>query len=111
MMKRQWIKRQRREGFLLQGHLFPLILFLAVISIFIGGLRQASVSQSAESLRVAKESVMRAVISCYALEGSYPDSFEYLKKNYNVKIDETKYIVHYDIFASNIMPEISIVTR
>ncbi len=54
---------------------------------------------------------MRAVISCYATEGSYPESYEYLQKNYGVSINEDKYAVFYEAFASNMMPDITIIER
>lgn len=45
---------------------------------------------------------------CYAIEGQYPESVAYLEENYGLRIDHDRYIVHYDIFADNIMPEITV---
>lgn len=93
------------------GNLISVALFVIIAVLFINGLRQASASSRSESVRIATDSIMRAVVSCYAVEGSYPESYEYLKKNYGVSVDESKYIVHYDIFASNIMPDVSVIER
>ena len=49
------------------------------------------------------------MVSCYAIEGAYPESFDYLKENYNLYIDEDKYSVQYMVFASNIMPTVTII--
>ena len=57
---------------------------------------------------MAQDSIRRAVVSCYAIEGRYPDTYEYLAENYGLTVDEKKYTVHYEIFASNIMPEITV---
>lgn len=46
---------------------------------------------------------------CYAIEGRYPPSVEYLEENYAVQINRKKYNVFYDGFASNVMPEITII--
>ena len=62
--------------------------------------------RSQETLRKA---ITRACIQCYAIEGRYPPSVEYLEENYGIQIDHDKYNVFYDGFASNIMPEITVI--
>ena len=94
-----------------RGNVISVALFVIIAVIFVNGLHQASASSESEAERIANESIMRAVVSCYAIEGQYPESYEYLKKNYGVSVDESKYVVHYEIFASNIMPNITITKR
>ena len=94
-----------------RGNVFSVALFVFIIVILLSGFRQASVSQADEALRIAEESIYRAVVSCYAIEGSYPQDFKYIKDNYNVSIDERKYFVHYSVFASNVMPDISVIKK
>ena len=86
-----------------------IVIFGLVLSFVIKGLQQADESSNSEGLRVAENSINRAVINCYASEGMYPPNFEYLKEHYGISVDEDKYIVHYDIFASNIMPDITVI--
>ena len=92
--------------------ILPYILFtaffFAVLHFVLAGVSQAGSASDAEGLRIAEESISRAVINCYASEGMYPPNFEYLKKHYGVSVDENKYIVHYEIFAANIMPNITV---
>lgn len=95
----------------LQANLFAIVLFFSIAIITINGISETSKTSAAEEIRLAKESITRAVISCYALEGMYPESYEYIKENYGVRINEEKYFVSYDIFASNIMPDITIIER
>lgn len=52
--------------------------------------------------------VEKYAIQCYASEGSYPPDLAYLVEHYGLILDEERYIYDYDIFASNIMPEIII---
>ncbi len=92
---------------LLWENLPGLLLFLAIGAIFLYGLSDAAASSAEEGLRIAEDSVRRAVVSCYAIEGNYPDTYEYLVEHYGVRID-SKYIVRYEIFASNIMPDITV---
>lgn len=92
----------------IKENIFSILLFVAVAVIFMNGLGSAKQSSEAEERRIAEESIRRAVVSCYAIEGAYPQNYEYIKENYGVRIDESKFSVMYEIFASNIMPEITI---
>ena len=74
----------------------------------IAGTGNVSQKSSDEELKMAQDSIRRAVVSCYAIEGRYPDTYKYLAENYGLTVDEKKYTVHYEIFASNIMPEITV---
>ena len=62
-----------------------------------------------ESLQLTEQAVRRCAVQCYAIEGRYPPSVEYLEENYAVQINRKKYNVFYDGFASNVMPEITII--
>ena len=46
-----------------------------------------------------------------ASDGSYPETLSDLCEKYNLKIDETRFIVHYSTIASNIPPEITVTAR
>ncbi len=91
--------------------LMSATVFVAVFVVFVVGVNGAAASQQGEALRVAKDSISRAVISYYAINGNYPESYEALKSAYNLRINEEKYAVFYDIFASNIMPDITVIER
>ena len=45
----------------------------------------------------------------YAIEGRYPPSVEYLEEHYGIQIDRERYNVFYSGFASNIMPDITVI--
>ena len=83
-----------------------MIVFLTVLFFVLTGFQEARIASDAEGLRIAENSIRRAVINSFATEGKFPPSFEYLKENYGINIDENKFVVHYHIFASNIMPDI-----
>jgi len=85
-----------------------ILLFLFVLYFVLTGLGQAGKVSDAESLRIAELSITRSVINCYASEGKYPPSYEYIKKHYGINIDESRYMIHYSVFAENIMPDIAV---
>jgi len=105
---------RKRTG-LFRSTLFPLIfsvvIFVTVLALFLWGIQLTEKGSRTENLRMAQQSVHNAAISCYALEGRYPPSYEYLKQNYPVSINENKYTVFYTIFASNILPDIYVTEK
>ena len=52
-----------------------------------------------------------AALTCYAVEGAYPQSLEALKHGYGLAYNEDAYIVVYDAFASNVMPDIQVLRK
>ena len=106
MMKRRDVRR---------WSWLPLALGVALVAAVavwvVRGVREASILSDAEGLRIAQEAIERAVVSCYSLEGVYPATYEDLKARSGLAIDEDKYIVFYDIFASNIRPSVTVMER
>jgi hypothetical protein len=72
------------------------------------GLNQAERQGRSEGRRLLEEGIRRAVVTCYAIEGSYPESISYIEKHYGVIVDTERYVVYYEIFASNILPNITV---
>ena len=64
---------------------------------------------STEGADTLRDGIRRAAVQCYAIEGRYPPSVAYLEDNYGIQIDRNRYNVFYEGFASNIMPEITVI--
>lgn len=103
-------KRYQSGGFWVSTAL-GLALFLGVLLWVISGIREASAISGREGLRMAERAVRQAATSIYALEGAYPATYEELKARSGIAVDDEKYAVFYDIFASNLMPEITVMER
>lgn len=86
-------------------------LFAAIAVWVVQGVREASKVSDEEGLRMAQEAIDRAVVSCYSLEGVYPATYADLKAKSGLAIDEEKYVVFYDIFASNMRPSVTVLER
>lgn len=103
-----------KSSYKTRSGIFTYIIFIAIFALIlyfvVTGLNDASSASSSEGQRIAENSITRAVINCYASEGMYPPSYEYLKEHYGLSIDEKRYIIHYTIFAENIMPDITVLT-
>ncbi len=80
-----------------------LLWFLTAVGNLSRGNRQEGREQLETALR-------RSAVACYAAEGIYPPTLEYLTEHYGVQIGE-EYIVFYEIFASNLMPDITVLEK
>ena len=50
----------------------------------------------------------RDIIHCYAVEGFYPPSLEYIKEHYGLTYDQDIFLVDYQPVGSNIRPDVTI---
>jgi len=106
-MKRSIYKKGALDFF--RSAIVPVLFTISIVLMIVSGLRQTGVSSRAEGLRILEDSIRRAVVICYAVEGRYPDSIDYIEKNYGIHIDWSRYAVHYNIFASNLLPDITVI--
>ena len=63
------------------------------------------------SREAIRETVLRRAAECYAVEGAYPDSLAYLEEHYALVINHRDFIVTYEVYASNQMPEVRVLVR
>ena len=88
--------------------LFAAVLAVVVLLGFttaLSNLAEGSSDQGREQLETA---LRRSAVACYAAEGIYPDDIAYLQEHYGIQIDEERYTVIYTVFASNLMPDITV---
>lgn len=91
------------------GYVFSLAAGLVLIAVFAVVMLNFAGRTGQREEETLKKAVTRASVQCYAIEGRYPPSVEYLEENYGIQINRKKYNVFYDGFASNVMPEINII--
>ena len=107
------MKKRTERGYfpwrLAAGCVVTAAVFCVVVSLFLNGI--FSILNRAETERAAnlQAAMTRASVQCYAIEGRYPPNVQYLEEEYGVSIDRDHYAVFYNGFASNIMPEITVV--
>ena len=99
--------QKKKRGF--AGYLLSFLIFFAVLFFSLFCMNAMQRRSEEESLMSLRDAIRRASVQCYAIEGRYPPSVEYLEENYAVQINRKKYNVFYDGFASNVMPEITII--
>lgn len=97
------MKNRRILPALLLSVLLPLALLLGATGI--------SGSKDARQLELLRRSVSRCAVQCYAIEGAYPQSLDYMLQNYGLAVDTERYFVDYSYIASNLMPDITVLER
>ena len=102
--------KNRTHKFQIPTFLLPLLVIAALL-IFLTSLSNLEQGRSEEDKRQLEDALRRASVACYAAEGIYPPNLDYLREHYGIQIDETRYTVVYDIFASNLMPDITVLEQ
>lgn len=100
------MKREKGTS-VLAGILLPVAAVLVVLA-FLTGLSNLTQGRAQEDQAQLEEVLRRSAVACYAAEGIYPPDLAYLEEHYGVQIDKERYTVIYEVFASNLMPDITI---
>lgn len=98
----------RKRSSLVSGVIVPVVFFGGIMTFAISFMNSSAKVSQTETLKSAERSVLRSVVSCYAYEGVYPPDIAYLRDNYGLLIDESKYIIHYEQMGANIMPTVTV---
>lgn len=88
-------------------------VFIVIVVLGLGILlaQRFQLNQRNRQLEVLEQAIQRSLNLCYAQEGFYPASIDYLVEHYGLVLDEQKVYVSYRVFASNIRPDITLFDR
>lgn len=99
-----------KKGIPAPGIILSIFIFIIVAGLLYGQIKNMSDEVNQSDVDMLKDALENAVITCYAIEGSYPESLEYIEEHYGVKIDREKYFVDYENNLINMKPQISVYT-
>lgn len=91
--------------------LIKLLIFAVLLAVFILLTQRMGTYQGQEESKMVHDAIHRAVLTCYAVEGAYPDDLDYLKQNYHLSFDEERFLVTYNAFGVNMSPDIYVTER
>ena len=89
--------------------MIPLLIAVLVVAGIVYGASKTQEQATAQALKMTEESIRRAAVQCYALEGIYPVNIEYLMDHYGIRPDTRRFVVHYQFIADNLLPDITII--
>lgn len=92
-----------------KGMIVSILIFVGLLIFLSVGIGNISSASEAESRQILQDAVLRATVQCYAIEGMYPPDVKYLEDNYGLSFDRDRFIVHYEVFAGNILPDITVI--
>ncbi|NLC78351.1 MAG: hypothetical protein GX683_01300 [Ruminococcaceae bacterium] len=106
MNKQHYFEKPNRS--IAQGAALSFVIAAAALIIAQVSLGRIGLKANEQSLTQARNSVSRAVVLCYASEGVYPESLDYLEENYGLVLDSELYLYHYRSLGGNLFPEIAV---
>jgi len=90
--------------------LFPLAA-LAVLLWFFTAVNELDRGQRQQGRLQLEQSLRRAAVAAYASQGEYPATLDELVDQSGMQIDREHCTVFYEAFASNLMPDITVLVR
>ncbi len=91
--------------------ILPVIILLIIVAALYTSLGSVKGEVAGEDRQRLEDSVRRAAVACYAAEGFYPPDLDYIADHYGVILDDERYSVVYEVFAKNIMPDITVIDK
>ena len=93
------------------GNKLLIVIFLVLMVVFLWSVTYISNSNASEQRESLETAIDRCIVQCYALEGTYPPSLEYMEKNYGLTYDEDRFFVDYVSIGSNLYPDVTIIEK
>ena len=87
------------------------VVFAALIVGFVALVGSLTASAGGQESQLVYDAVKNAALTCYAVEGTYPETLDYLRENYSLAYNTDRFVVDYEAFASNVMPIINVWER
>lgn len=102
-------QKEKRRFPSLRALILPAALFLCLMTFLFYGMASVSRTTQQEEEKSLKQAVIRSTVHCYAVEGAYPESLDYLEEHYGITYDHDKYLVVYEVLGSNLMPDVDVI--
>lgn len=99
-------ERERGQN---KGLFFAVVVFALLVGFFLISLLTTTQRNDTHEREMMSDALRRAIVTCYAVEGKYPPNLDYIYENYGVRIDESRYVVFYDVIAANVMPSVDVI--
>ena len=88
------------------------VIRLAVIAVVLAAAvllaTRIDTARGSREKELGEQAVRDAALTCYAVEGAYPADLSYLRTNYRLSFDEERYVVFYEAWGDDVMPDIHV---
>lgn len=95
----------------IRKYILSFLSFILLFSLVCVGFLSIQDRTSIHEKESLQKALYRGMMECYALEGYYPSDIDYLINNYHIIYNQDRFDIQYEVIASNIMPNITIIER
>ncbi|MBE5827425.1 MAG: hypothetical protein E7307_12410 [Butyrivibrio sp.] len=88
-----------------------IAIFLGIALIFIVAVDRLGRGQIEKQQESLENAIARDIVQCYAIEGQYPPTLEYMEDHYGLIYDKTTFFVDYQPIAANLYPDYTVLRR
>lgn len=88
-----------------------MILFAAVFAWAWTGIGSVSRESARQQKKSLEDALKKDMVHCYAMEGRYPESVQYMEEHYGLTYDKEKYLIDYELVGSNLMPDVMVIEK
>lgn len=92
-------------------YLYSIVGFFVLFILFLIGIHSVNATSLAKQQESLETALHRSIAQCYAVEGVYPPSLEYLVSHYGLTYDPDEFLVDYEYYGGNLLPEITVLRK
>lgn len=92
-------------------YIYPITFFVILLVLFLGGVSSVSETSLEKQQESLENALTRSISQCYAVEGTYPPSLDYLVSHYGLTYDSEVFLVDYEYYGGNLLPEITVLRK
>lgn len=81
-----------------------VLLFLLILTAFLLSTKSLTGGDRIRQKETLDRVLARTITGCYAIEGTYPESIDYMKEAYGLTYNEDLFFVDYRVPGGNIRP-------
>ena len=101
----------KKKRFKFKSIYVAILVFFVLMLVFMMGVSIMKSSNGDRQEQALNSAMERDIMHCYALEGFYPPSIEYMEAHYGLTYDKSAYIVDYQPVGNNIYPNYTIIKK
>ena len=99
--------QEKRSPSVFRSLQLSVCMFVLIFALFFFGISHLSEDTVRRQKETLENALNRSITYCYAVEGAYPQSLDYLKTNYGITYNEDLFFVDYRISGANIFPDVT----
>lgn len=86
-----------------------IVVFFAAFFLFLYGVRMLAAKSEEYQEESLKKALLQDIVYCYAQDGRYPESLDYIKKTCGLTYNEELFYVDYRTYGNNILPDYTVI--